>query len=95
VVFVIISIPLILRVVPPNGIYGFRIAATQASRAISRMRSSQLERQAIVLELLELGINHGGRIPASGVAWLNRGGGQSGQKRRRRERLGTGLPDQR
>lgn len=34
VVFVIISIPLILRVVPPNGIYGFRIAATQASRAI-------------------------------------------------------------
>lgn len=34
VVFAIISIPLILRVVPPNGVYGFRIAATQASRAI-------------------------------------------------------------
>jgi hypothetical protein len=34
VVFAIISIPLILRVVSPNGIYGFRIAATQASRAI-------------------------------------------------------------
>ena len=24
-----------------------------------------------ILELLELGINQGGRIPASGVAWLN------------------------
>jgi len=24
-----------------------------------------------VVDLLELGINHGGRIPASGVAWLN------------------------
>jgi SdpI/YfhL protein family len=34
VMWVIISIPLILKVVPPNGIYGFRIPATQASRAI-------------------------------------------------------------
>ena len=34
VMWVIISIPLILKLVPPNGIYGFRIPATQASRAI-------------------------------------------------------------
>jgi hypothetical protein len=34
VLFVIISLPLILRMVPPNGIYGFRTAATQSSAAI-------------------------------------------------------------
>jgi hypothetical protein len=34
VLFAIISIPLILRVVPPNGIYGFRIGSTQSSSAI-------------------------------------------------------------
>lgn len=34
VVFAIISLPLILRLVPPNGIYGFRTHATQSSRAI-------------------------------------------------------------
>ena len=33
-VFAIISIPLVLGFVPPNGIYGFRTAATQSSRAI-------------------------------------------------------------
>jgi len=33
---------------------------------------SALERSSRgILELLELGIEHGGRIPASGVAWLN------------------------
>lgn len=30
----IISIPLILRLVPPNGSYGFRIHATQTNRAV-------------------------------------------------------------
>ena len=34
IMLVLISIPLILRVVPPNGLYGFRTAATQSSRAI-------------------------------------------------------------
>jgi hypothetical protein len=34
VMWALISIPLILKVVPPNGIYGFRIPATQTSRAI-------------------------------------------------------------
>lgn len=34
VLLVIISIPLILRVVPPNGLYGFRITSTQSSSAI-------------------------------------------------------------
>jgi uncharacterized membrane protein len=34
IVFAMISIPLVLRLVPPNGIYGFRTAATQSSRAI-------------------------------------------------------------
>ena len=34
IVFAIISIPLILRLVPPNGLYGFRTGATQSSRAI-------------------------------------------------------------
>ena len=34
VIFVIISLPLILRVVPPNGIYGFRNHTTLSSAAI-------------------------------------------------------------
>ena len=34
VLLVIISTPLILRVVPPNGLYGFRVAATRSSAAI-------------------------------------------------------------
>jgi SdpI/YfhL protein family len=34
VIFVVISIPLILKVVPPNGIYGFRTSLTQSSRSI-------------------------------------------------------------
>lgn len=34
VLFMIISIPLILRVVPPNGVYGFRTASTQSNSAI-------------------------------------------------------------
>lgn len=34
VLWVLISVPLILKLIPPNGIYGFRIPATQASRAI-------------------------------------------------------------
>jgi uncharacterized membrane protein len=34
VVFMIISVPLILRIVPPNGIYGFRTALTQSNSAI-------------------------------------------------------------
>ena len=34
VVLIVISVPLILRAVPPNGAYGFRVAATQSSPAI-------------------------------------------------------------
>ena len=34
VMLIVISVPLILRAVPPNGIYGFRVAATQSSPAI-------------------------------------------------------------
>ncbi len=34
VVFAMLSIPLILKLVPPNGIYGFRTGAAQSSRAI-------------------------------------------------------------
>src|SRR6267142_1862325 len=34
VVLMIISIPLILRVVPPNGVYGFRTASTQSNSAV-------------------------------------------------------------
>ena len=34
VMFAVISVPLIIGVVPPNGIYGFRTAATQSSPAI-------------------------------------------------------------
>jgi hypothetical protein len=34
VLLVIISIPLILRVVPPNGLYGFRTTSTRSSPAI-------------------------------------------------------------
>ncbi len=34
VLFALISVPLILRLVPPNGVYGFRIRATQVSRPV-------------------------------------------------------------
>jgi uncharacterized membrane protein len=34
VLLVIVSVPLILRLVPPNGMYGFRTRATQSSAAI-------------------------------------------------------------
>lgn len=34
IVLVVVSVPLILGVVPPNDIYGFRIAATLSNRAI-------------------------------------------------------------
>src|SRR5262245_2789393 len=34
VLLVIISIPLILRLVPPNGVYGFRTGATRSTPAI-------------------------------------------------------------
>jgi hypothetical protein len=34
VVLVLISVPLIFKAVPPNGVYGFRVAATQSSPAI-------------------------------------------------------------
>jgi SdpI/YfhL protein family len=34
VIVAIISVPLILGVVPPNGIYGFRTAVTRSSRAV-------------------------------------------------------------
>jgi hypothetical protein len=34
VIFVVISVPLIFKAVPPNGIYGFRTGLTQSSRSI-------------------------------------------------------------
>jgi hypothetical protein len=34
VALIVISVPLILRAVPPNGVYGFRVSATQSSPAI-------------------------------------------------------------
>ena len=34
VMFAILSIPLVLRLVPPNGIYGFRTSATHSSPAV-------------------------------------------------------------
>lgn len=34
VLIVIVSVPLILRIVPPNGIYGFRTSLTMSSAAI-------------------------------------------------------------
>jgi hypothetical protein len=34
VLFTIISVPLILRLVPPNGLYGFRNARTQSNPAV-------------------------------------------------------------
>jgi uncharacterized membrane protein len=34
VLLVIISVPLILRLVPPNGMYGFRTGATRSTPAI-------------------------------------------------------------
>ena len=34
VAFIAISVPLILRAVPPNGVYGFRVSATQSGPAI-------------------------------------------------------------
>jgi hypothetical protein len=53
--------------------HGIRVPkSVNRHRVTSRELLPALERSSHgILELLELGITHGGRIPASGVAWLN------------------------
>lgn len=53
--------------------HGIRTPRSVSRHTVTRRELvSALERSSQgVLELLELGINEGGRIPASGVAWLN------------------------
>ena len=53
--------------------HGIRAPTSVRRHTVTRRELvSALERSSHgILELLELGINHGGRIPGSGVAWLN------------------------
>ena len=53
--------------------HGIRAPKSVSRHTVTRRQLlPALERSSRgILELLELGINHGGRIPASGVAWLN------------------------
>ena len=53
--------------------HGIRVPAAVNRHTVTRRELlPALERSSHgVVELLELGIRHGGRIPASGVAWLN------------------------
>ena len=53
--------------------YGIRVPKRVNRHAVTRRELlPALERSSHgILELLELGISQGGRIPASGVAWLN------------------------
>jgi len=53
--------------------HGIRAPKNVSRHTVTRRQLvSALERSSDgILELLELGINQGGRIPASGVAWLN------------------------
>ena len=48
----------------PKSVNRFTVTRRELLPALQRSSNG-------VLELLELGINHGGRIPASGVAWVN------------------------
>ena len=53
--------------------HGIRVPRSVSRHTVTpRELVSALERSSRgILELLEFGIEHGGRIPASGVAWLN------------------------
>src|SRR2546421_7208330 len=53
--------------------HGIRVPKSVSRYTVTRRELlPALERSSDgILELLELGINQGGRIPASGVAWLN------------------------
>jgi uncharacterized damage-inducible protein DinB len=48
----------------PKSVNRFTVTRRELLPALQRSSNG-------VLELLELGISHGGRIPASGVAWVN------------------------
>jgi uncharacterized damage-inducible protein DinB len=49
---------------PPKSVSRYTVTRRQLLPALERSSDG-------ILELLELGINQGGRIPTSGVAWLN------------------------
>ena len=53
--------------------HGIRVPKRVSLRTVTRKELlPALNRSSRgVVDLLELGINHGGRIPASGVAWVN------------------------
>ena len=53
--------------------HGIRVPTSVSRHSVTpRVLLPALERSSRgILELLELGIEHGGKIPASGVAWLN------------------------
>jgi uncharacterized damage-inducible protein DinB len=48
----------------PQGVNRYTVTRRELLPALERSNHG-------ILELLQLGISHGGRIPASGVAWLN------------------------
>jgi uncharacterized damage-inducible protein DinB len=48
----------------PRGVSRFTVTRRELLPALQRSSNG-------VLELLEVGLKHGGRIPASGVAWVN------------------------
>jgi hypothetical protein len=68
VLMVVISIPLMLRVVPPNGVYGFRTSLTQSSAAIwypaNAFMGAALSAAAIVSAILLV------ILPATVKQWL-------------------------
>ena len=68
IVFVVISIPLIVRAVPPNGVYGFRNHTTLSSAAIwypaNAFAGWALSVAAVISAWLLF------RLPAAAARWL-------------------------
>ena len=68
IIFVVISIPLILRVVPPNGVYGFRNHATLSSAAIWYPANAFAGWALVVAAVISGGLLF--RLPPAAARWL-------------------------
>jgi SdpI/YfhL protein family len=64
----VLSIPLILRMVPPNGVYGFRVAATQSSPAIWYSANAFMGWALFVAAVISAGVL--AVLPVTANRWL-------------------------
>jgi len=91
VILSIVSIPLILRVVPPNGVYGFRVSATR-SPAIWYPANAFMGWALLVAAVMSATVLM--RLPEGVKRWLprTRASGYSDRGRRRRSACSSSWP---